>query len=50
MTHRIMESVPRKVKAVSEMILQDTEIVTSLTDRERDYVAEVISETKNRKH
>ena len=50
MTHTVTESVLRKVKAVSEMIPQDTDIATSLTDREiRDYVAEVINETKNRK-
>ena len=51
MTHTVTERVLRKVKAVSEMIPQDTDIATSLTDREiRDYVAEVINETKNRKH
>jgi hypothetical protein len=50
MTHTITESVFRKVKAVSEMIPQDTGIATSLTDREiKDYVAEVINETKSRK-
>jgi hypothetical protein len=38
------------VKTVTEMIPQDTGIATSLTDREiKEYVAEVINETKNRK-
>jgi hypothetical protein len=50
MTHTITERVLRKVKAVSEMIPRDTGIATSLTDIEiKDYVAEVINETKNRK-
>ena len=51
MTHTVTERVLRKVRAVSEMIPQDTGIATSLTDIEiKDYVAEVINETKNRKH
>jgi hypothetical protein len=38
------------VKYVSEMIPRDTGIDTSLTDMEiKDYVAEVIRETRNRK-
>ena len=50
MTHTVTERVLRKVKAVSEMIPRDTGIATSLTDIEiKDYVAEVINETKNRK-
>ena len=51
MTHTVTERVLRKVRAVSEMIPRDTGIATSLTDIEiKDYVAEVIKETKNRKH
>jgi len=51
MTHTITERVLRKVKAVSEMIPRDTGIATSLTDIEvKDYVAEVINETRIRKH
>jgi hypothetical protein len=50
MTHEVTERVLRKVKYVSEMIPRDTGIDTSLTDREiKDYVAEVIRETRNRK-
>ena len=50
MTHTVTERVLSKVKAVSEMIPQDTDIATSLTDGEiRDYIAVVINETKNRK-
>ena len=50
MTHTVTERVLRKVKAVSEVIPQDTGIATSLTDREiKEYVDEVINETKNRK-
>ncbi|MGA7900709.1 MAG: hypothetical protein WCA39_17825, partial [Nitrososphaeraceae archaeon] len=49
MTHTITESVLSKVKAVSEMIPQDADIATSLTDGEiRDYIAVVINETKSR--
>lgn len=50
MTHTVIERILRKVRAVSEMIPQDTGIATSLTDREiKEYVGEVINETKNRK-
>jgi hypothetical protein len=50
MTHEVTERVLRKVKYVSEMIPRDTGIDTSLTDMEiKDYVAEVIRETRNRK-
>jgi hypothetical protein len=49
-THDVMETVLRKVKSVSDVIPQDTSIATSLTDSEiKEYVAEVINETKNRK-
>ena len=50
-THKMMETVLSKVKAVSEMIPEDTDdITTSLTDTEiKDYVNEVINETQNRK-
>jgi hypothetical protein len=48
MTHTITERVLRKVKAISEIIPQDTGITTSLTETEiKEYVAEVINETKN---
>ncbi len=51
MTHTVTERVLRKVKAVSDMIPRDTGIAISLTDIEvKDYVAEVINETRNRKH
>jgi hypothetical protein len=50
MTNTITERVLRKVKAVSDRIPQDTGIATSLTDIEiKEYVAEVINETRNRK-
>jgi hypothetical protein len=51
MTNTVTERVLRKVKAVSEKIPRDSGIATSLTDIEiKDYVAEVINETKNLKH
>jgi len=51
MTNTVTERVLRTVKAVSEKIPRDTGISTSLTDVEiKDYVAEVINETKNLKH
>ena len=47
MTHTVTERVLKKVKAVSEMIPQDTGIATSLTDREiKEYVAQVIKRLK----
>jgi hypothetical protein len=50
MTNTITERVLRKVKAVSDSISEDTGIATSLTDIEiKEYVAEVIKETRNRK-
>jgi hypothetical protein len=50
MTNTVTERVLRTVKAVSEKIPRDTGISTSLTDVEiKDYVAEVIAETKNMK-
>jgi hypothetical protein len=50
MTNTVTERVLRKVKAVSEKIPRDTGIATSMTDIEiKDYVAEVINETKNMK-
>jgi hypothetical protein len=50
MTHMVTDRVLRKVKAVSEVIPLDTDIASSLTDNEiKDYVAQVINETKNRK-
>lgn len=50
MTHTVTERVLRKVEAVSELIPRDTGIATSLTDIEiKNYVAEVINETKGRK-
>ena len=50
MTNTITERVLRKVKAVSDSIPEDTGIATSLTDIEiKEYVAEVIKETRNRK-
>jgi hypothetical protein len=48
-TNTITESVLSKVKALTKIIPQDTDVATSLTDREiRDYVAEVINETRSR--
>jgi hypothetical protein len=48
MTHTITERVLRKVKVISEIIPQDTGITTSPTETEiKEYVAEVINETKN---
>jgi hypothetical protein len=48
-TRTITENVLNKVKALGEMIPKDTDVATSLTDREiRDYVAEVINETRSR--
>jgi hypothetical protein len=50
MTNTVTERVLRTVKAVSEKIPRDTGISTSLTDVEiKDYVAEVIAETKKMK-
>jgi hypothetical protein len=50
MTNTVTERVLRTVKAVSEKIPRDTGIATSLTDVEiKDYVAEVIAETKKMK-
>ena len=50
MTNTITERVLRKVKAVSDSIPEDTGIATSLTDiKIKEYVAEVIKETRNRK-
>jgi len=50
-TYTITESVLSKVKALTEVISLDTDVATSLTDREiRDYVAEVINETKSRRN
>jgi hypothetical protein len=50
MTNTVTERVLRKVKVVSQMIPRDTGIATSLTDIEiKDYVAEVINETKHMK-
>jgi hypothetical protein len=50
MTKAVTERVLRKVKAVSDRIPEDTGIATSLTDIEiKEYVAEVIKETRNRK-
>ena len=47
MTHTVIERILRKVRAVSEMIPQDTGIASSLTDREiKEYVGDVINETK----
>ena len=49
-TRMVTESVLRKVEAVSSMIQSNTEIATSLTDSEvKEYINEVINETKNRK-
>jgi len=51
MLHIVTERVLRKVKTVSEVIPKDTGIATSLTDSEiKEYVTEVINETKSRKH
>jgi hypothetical protein len=48
-TRTITENFLNKVKALGEMIPKDTDVATSLTDREiRDYVAEVINETRSR--
>jgi hypothetical protein len=50
MTNTVTERVLRKVKAVSDRIPEDTGIDTSLTDIEiKEYVDEVIKETRNRK-
>jgi hypothetical protein len=50
MIHVVTERVLRKVKTVSEVIPKDTGIATSLTDSEiKEYVTEVINETKSRK-
>jgi hypothetical protein len=50
MLHIVTERVLRKVKTVSEVIPKDTGITTSLTDSEiKEYVTEVINETKSRK-
>ena len=50
-TYTITESVLSKVKALTEVISLDTDVATSLTDREiRDYVVEVINETKSRRN
>jgi hypothetical protein len=46
----VTESVLKKVEAVSSMIPSNTGIATSLTDSEvKEYINEVINETKNRK-
>jgi len=51
MTHKTMETVLSKVKAVSDKIPTDTGIVTSLTETEiKDYINEVIDETNKNKH
>jgi hypothetical protein len=49
-TRMVTESVLKKVEAVSSMIPSNTGIATSLTDSEvKEYINEVINETKNRK-
>ena len=51
MTHTLTESVLSRVKSLTEVISLDTDVAISLTDREiRDYVAEVINETKSRRN
>jgi hypothetical protein len=50
MTHTVTERVLRTVNAVSEMIPQDTDIATSITDKEiKEYVTEVINEVQKGK-
>src|SRR6476620_1407410 len=48
-THTLTESVLSRVKSLTEVISLDTDVAISLTDREiKEYVAEVINETKTR--